>query len=75
MTHEQPSDGRGHEDFDRIARAETGEPLLGPRQGALIDSLTHRLSSDVPLSEHDLIAAAFLGRVLNLGELQLVSEQ
>lgn len=66
MAHEQSSGGYDSDDFDRLVQHTTGEPLLGPRQGALIDALTQRLGSGGPMNEHDLMTAAWLGKILNL---------
>lgn len=54
------SDPLGHA-IEQVTR----EPILGPRQGALVDAFTARLSSGFPLTQPDLVAyintAQFLG--------------
>lgn len=50
---------------DRVAEL-SGEPLLGPRQGELIDAMTRRLGEGEPISEFDRAVFSDLIRILNL---------
>ncbi len=52
--------------FDGIAGRIAGEPLLGPRQAALVDALTARLRSGPAMSDADERTAASLVAVLGL---------
>lgn len=50
---------------DRVAEL-SGEPLLGPRQGELVDAMTRRLGDGQPISEFDRAVFSDLVRILNL---------
>ncbi|MCU1392861.1 MAG: hypothetical protein JWM34_1289 [Ilumatobacteraceae bacterium] len=52
--------------FDSAVRTVTDEPLLGPRQGALVDAMTARLRNGPPHSKADLAVFNALSRVLGL---------
>lgn len=52
--------------FDRTIEELTHEPILGPRQGALVDSLICRLDHGPRLSGNDLVAFLRLADSLNL---------
>jgi hypothetical protein len=54
-------------DFAGMVRRLTDEPLLGPRQAALVDALIERLRSGPPLSADDSSVVAPLMRMLGLG--------
>ena len=49
-----------------MVRGFTDEPLLGPRQGALVDAATIRLRDGSPMSSEDGAAFIALMRVLGL---------
>lgn len=53
-------------DFAGMVRRLTDEPLLGPRQGALVDSLTQRLATGPPLSDQDRGAFESLMHILGI---------
>jgi hypothetical protein len=53
-------------EFAGLVRGLTDEPLLGPRQGALVDALIGRLAGGTPLSSEDSLAVTALMRVLGL---------
>jgi hypothetical protein len=52
------------EKFNGIVREITNEPLLGPRQGELVDTLTSRLSRGPQMSKDDLIIVKLLFKIL-----------
>jgi hypothetical protein len=58
-------DGPGP-DFAGMVRRLTDEPLLGPRQGALVDALIDRLRSGSPLSGEDKATVTSLMQVLGI---------
>jgi len=59
--------GRGEDDvFDESVRELTNEPLLGPRQAALVDAIIERLRSGSPMSEADNDARIAAARLLRL---------
>lgn len=65
------SDGREEmpaQQFAGIVRRLTDEPLLGPRQGALVDAMIGRLRGGPPLSEQDAAALTAAMRILALDE-------
>jgi hypothetical protein len=51
---------------DDLERRAAGEPLLGPRQGALIDAVSHRLGAGPPLSMQDCYTIASIGKTLGM---------
>jgi hypothetical protein len=53
-------------EFDGLVRGLTDEPLLGPRQGALVDALTTRLREGPPMSSDDTAALTAGMRILGL---------
>ncbi|MFN8049918.1 MAG: hypothetical protein U0Q22_00585 [Acidimicrobiales bacterium] len=60
------SDGLEADGFEDMVRGITDEPLLGPRQGDLVDALIERMRSGIPLSEPDLLVLGSLASVLGL---------
>lgn len=52
--------------FDGLVREIAGEPLLGPKQLALVEALTTRLRRGPPLSDKDDAAREWLTRVLRV---------
>ncbi|HZT64149.1 MAG TPA: hypothetical protein VFA11_00005 [Acidimicrobiales bacterium] len=52
--------------FDNVVRRLTDEPLLGPRQGALVDAAIGRLSEGPALSDHDHAMLTEIMRILGL---------
>jgi len=52
--------------FEDLARDIVGEPLLGPKQLALVEALTTRLRRGPPLSDEDDSARQWLSRVLRV---------
>lgn len=52
--------------LDETTRDVTGEPLLGDRQGALVDAATARLDSGVPMSDADERVYLHQCRILRL---------
>lgn len=44
----------------------SGGEMFGPRQGTLIDAMTFRIGSGLPMNKYDLAAAAWLAFVLGL---------
>lgn len=51
--------------FDQVAQQLSGEPLLGPRQGAFLDAVTHRIRTGPPTTRTDLHVMEQMA--LNLG--------
>lgn len=54
-------------DFAGLVRRLTDEPLLGPRQGALVDTAIGRLRDGPPFSTEDQAVLDALMRILGLG--------
>lgn len=54
------------EPIDHAIEQLCGEPLLGPRQAALIDAYTARLTSGFPLHPADLTAFFACAQILRL---------
>jgi transcriptional regulator with XRE-family HTH domain len=54
------------QDFDGVVRQLTDEPLLGPRQGAVIDAFIERLRVGPPLSMEDRWALSEMMGVLGM---------
>lgn len=63
------AEGEQSGSFSDISRALSGEPLLTPRQGALMDAFMARLSLGPPLSEADLRAFKTTARFLGMHEI------
>lgn len=55
-------------DFAGLVQQFTDEPLLGPRQGALLDAVVDRLRSGPPLSHEDLITITCVMRILGASD-------
>jgi hypothetical protein len=55
---------------DGLCQRVTGEPILGPRQAALIDAYTARLHAGYPLTLPDLAAYLNTAQILGLGVVQ-----
>lgn len=53
-------------DFGGLVRRLTDEPLLGPRQGELVDAAVGRLRDGPPFSSEDQAVLSTLMRVLGL---------
>lgn len=53
-------------DFPSLVLSISGEPLLSPRQGALVDGLVFRLSHGPPMSVEDRLTALALAKILGL---------
>lgn len=53
--------------FESVVHEVTGEPLLGPRQRAVVDAITARMHSGPPLSPDDMTALRWLRAVVGLG--------
>ena len=58
--------GSDRDAFDSLVRVIADEPLLGPRQEALVRALTDRLAGGPPLSRNDVEAMLALAAVLGL---------
>lgn len=54
-------------DFAGLVRGLTDEPLLGPRQGSLVDAAISRLRDGPPFSSEDHAVLDALMRILGLG--------
>jgi hypothetical protein len=52
--------------FDSFVQRLTDEPLLGPRQGAVVDAFVGRLREGPPLSDQDHAALTDIMRILGL---------
>jgi hypothetical protein len=52
--------------FAAVVQDVTGEPILGPRQGALLDAITTRIAAGPPMSASDLEAYGVAARDLRL---------
>jgi hypothetical protein len=64
---EQPRDREGAgPGFAGLVRQLTDEPLLGPRQAAVVDAVTERLRNGSPMSADDGAALTALMRLLGL---------
>lgn len=50
------------------------ERELGPRQAALVDAVTTRLWSGLPMNENDLTATLWVASILDLRPEELVSD-
>jgi transcriptional regulator with XRE-family HTH domain len=55
------------QEFAGLVRRLTDEPLLGPRQGALVDTAMSRLRDGPPFSSEDRAVLESLMRILGLG--------
>lgn len=55
-------------DFAGLVHQFTDEPLLGPRQGALLDAVIDRLRSGPPLSHEDFITITSVMRILGASD-------
>lgn len=51
---------------ERLIEAISDEPILGPRQGALVDALVYRIKTGRTLTQADMTAAFWLAKVLRL---------
>jgi hypothetical protein len=49
-----------------MERTLSGEPLLGPRQAALVDAVVHRLATGCPMSQADQTAFCWCAKALGL---------
>jgi len=58
--------GQESEEFERVVRQATGDPLLGPRQGEFVDAITYRLRHGPPMSPDDTLARSDQMRILRL---------
>lgn len=56
------------QDFEGSVRGLSGEPLLGPRQAALVDSAIARLAQGPPMSDDDRRTFEDLRRIVGLSD-------
>jgi len=66
LSQEAPTEDGPAPDFAGMVLRLTDEPLLGPRQGALVDALIDRLRSGSPLSGEDQATVTSLMQVLGI---------
>ena len=60
----------GPDPLDRLAHEMTGEPILGPRQAALVDAYIARLHAGYPLTQPDMVVFLNVATALGIAALQ-----